>query len=70
MRINKDTLIGDLLRRDEGYAEVLQNCGMHCVTCMSAAHESLEEAAEVHGLFVEDILEAIEEYNEACEQWA
>ena len=69
MRITEETLIGDLLRKDAGYAEVLQECGMHCVTCSSAAYETLEQACEVHGLFVEDVLEAIEEYNEACEQW-
>lgn len=69
MVITKDTLIGDILRKDAGYAEVLQECGMHCITCPSAAYETLEEASDVHGLFVEDVLEAIEEYNEACAQW-
>lgn len=69
MRITKDTVIGDLLRKCPDYAEVLTNCGMHCVSCSSAAHETLEEACEVHGLFVEDVLEAIEEFNEAWEQW-
>ncbi len=68
MRITKDTIIGDLLRRDYGYAEVLMFCGMHCVGCPSSAGESLEQACEVHGLEVEDVLEAIQEYNEACEQ--
>ncbi len=69
MRITAETLIGDILQKDPGYAEVLQECGMHCVACPSAAHETLEQACDVHDLFVEDVLEAIEEYNEACEQW-
>ena len=68
MRISETTLVGDILKKDAGYAEVLQSCGMHCIGCLSAASETLEQACDVHGLYVEDVLEAIEEYNEACAQ--
>ena len=67
-RITKDTVIEELLQRNPDYADVLMDCGMHCVSCPSAAHETLEEACDVHGLFVEDVLEAITEFNEAWEQ--
>ena len=68
MRITPETTIGKMLYADPGIADVLAQCGMHCVGCPSSAGETLEQACEVHGLFIEDVLEAIEEYHEACWQ--
>ena len=52
-QITKDTMIGELLRDQEhidSIAEVLFGIGMHCLGCPSSQMESLEEAAMVHGL--------------------
>ncbi|MGX8699455.1 MAG: DUF1858 domain-containing protein [bacterium] len=65
MRVTKDTIIGDLLRADAGFANVLMYCGMHCVYCPSALGETLEEAALVHGMDVDDILDALHDYQDA-----
>ncbi|MCQ2558001.1 MAG: DUF1858 domain-containing protein [Oscillospiraceae bacterium] len=63
MEITKETLIGDLLNENPGYATVLSACGMHCVFCPSAAGESLEMACAVHGMDVEKVLEGLQNYD-------
>jgi len=57
--VTKDMLIGDLLRHNEGVAEILFQAGMHCVGCPSAAGETLAEAGMVHGLDVDEIVNKI-----------
>lgn len=37
-------------------AEVLQESGMHCLHCMLAHGETLEEAAGVHGIDVDELV--------------
>ncbi|MBR1847818.1 MAG: DUF1858 domain-containing protein, partial [Lachnospiraceae bacterium] len=39
---------------------VLMNAGMHCIGCPSAAGESLEEAAMVHGIDIDEIMNVID----------
>ena len=50
MKAEKSMKIAELIDIDRGIAAILMNAGMHCVGCMAAAGESLEEAAIVHGL--------------------
>ena len=59
MEINKDIIIGDLLEQYPEKAEILINAGMHCLGCLAASGETLEQACEVHGIDVEDILEEL-----------
>ena len=49
-RITKDMIIADIIQLDENLIPVLLNAGMHCVGCPSSMGETLEEAAEVHGI--------------------
>ncbi len=62
MEITKQTIIGDMLKEDQGIAMVLMQQGMHCVGCPASAGESLEEACMVHGLDADAVLEAVKEY--------
>jgi hybrid cluster-associated redox disulfide protein len=48
--INKETIIADILKKDEGTVPILLNSGLHCLGCPSAQMESLEEACFVHGI--------------------
>lgn len=57
--ITRDTLIGEILKVKTGAAEILMSFGMGCVGCPSSQMESLEQAAAVHGLDVEEILVAL-----------
>jgi len=61
MGITKDTLIGDILKMNPDAAEILTNCGMHCVYCPSAAKETLEQACNVHQMDIEEILALLNE---------
>lgn len=49
-QIDKTMLINEIIEVDAGNAAILMAEGMHCVGCMAAAGETLEEAAAVHGL--------------------
>lgn len=57
--ITKDMTIGEILRADQSKAEILMQFGMGCVGCPSAQAESIEEAAMVHGLDLNGLLEAL-----------
>lgn len=54
--INKDMTIGEIIRVKEDAPEILMRFGMGCVGCPSAQAESLEDAASVHGLNLDDLL--------------
>ncbi len=57
--ITKDMTIGEILRTNPDVAPILMNAGMHCLGCPSAQRESLEEAAMVHGMNIDDLMAQI-----------
>ena len=57
--ITKDMTIGEIVNADSSKAEVLMSFGMGCVGCQSAQAETLAEAAVVHGINLEQLLEAL-----------
>ena len=59
MEINKDMTIGELLEKAPEKAEILINVGMHCIGCPASQMETLEEACDVHGIDVEEVLEKL-----------
>ncbi|MCK9443354.1 MAG: DUF1858 domain-containing protein [Tissierellaceae bacterium] len=61
MQVTKDMLIGELIRKNPESAEVLLRFGMGCVGCPSSQMESLEEAAMVHGLDLNRLMDALHE---------
>ncbi|MBE5890412.1 MAG: DUF1858 domain-containing protein [Lachnospiraceae bacterium] len=62
--ITKETMIGELLQIDEDIAPVLLNIGMHCLGCPSSQMETIEEAAMVHGIDPDALVESINEFVE------
>lgn len=58
-QITKDMTIGEILRTNPNVAPVLMEAGMHCLGCPSAQAESLEEAAMVHGMDIDDLMSKI-----------
>ena len=62
--ITKDITIGELLKQAPDVAPVLMSAGMHCIGCPSAQGESLEEAAFVHGIDADALVDTINEYLE------
>lgn len=57
--IERTTKIGELLEKTPEKAEILLNAGMHCLGCPASQAETIEEACEVHGIDVEELLEEI-----------
>lgn len=57
--VSKDMTIGEILRTNPDVAPVLMNAGMHCLGCPSAQGETLEEAAMVHGLDIDNLMSEI-----------
>ena len=64
MAITKDMLITDILEQDVEIASILMQKGMHCIGCMAASGESLEQAMYVHGFTPEDVDTTVAEVNE------
>ena len=56
MVINKDTKIGEIIENAPEKAELLLEAGMHCLGCPASQAETLEEACEVHGIDVEELV--------------
>ena len=63
-RVNKNMIIADMLQIDPGIAPILMASGMHCIGCPSAQGESLVEAAMVHGLNADELVETVNKYLE------
>ena len=59
MTITKDMTIGEILRTNPAVAPILLEAGMHCLGCPSAQGESLAEAAFVHGIDADALMEKI-----------
>ena len=59
--ITKEMTIGEILRTAPNVAPVLLEAGMHCLGCPSAQAESLEEAAMVQGMNIDELMAKIEE---------
>lgn len=58
-QITKDMTIKDILEMDETLADVLLGFGMHCIYCPMSQMETLEEAAEVHGIDVDFLVKKL-----------
>jgi len=55
-KINKDILMGKLVADYPEIGRVLvEEYGLHCVGCMTAGMETLEQGAKVHGMSDKEI---------------
>lgn len=54
--VSKDMTIGEMLNTNPNIAPILMEAGMHCLGCPSAQGETLEEAAMVHGLDIDQLM--------------
>lgn len=61
--ITKDMTIGEILRAKPEAASVLMEAGMHCLGCPSAQGETLDEAAMVHGLDINSLMDKLAAIN-------
>ena len=59
---NKQMQIGELLKLNPNVKEVLMGFGLHCFGCPMSQMETIEEAAAVHGVDVDLMIEKINEF--------
>jgi hybrid cluster-associated redox disulfide protein len=59
IEIKKDMTIAEIIKIKPQSASILMSRGMHCLGCVIAQGETLEQAAEVHGIPVQELIDAI-----------
>ena len=57
--ITEDTLIIDAVEINPDAADILMGYGMHCLGCAIAHGETIGEAAQVHGIDVNELLHSL-----------
>ena len=57
--ITKDMTIGEILMKDQNVVPGLLEAGMHCLGCPASQMETLEEAAAVHGIDIDELMAKI-----------
>ena len=60
--ITKKSTIGEVLNMNIETARFFMEIGMHCLGCPASQGESIGEAAEVHGLDPDDLVDKINEF--------
>ncbi len=61
MKIEKTMTIGEVVRKNPELIPILSSFGMGCVGCPSAQAETIEEAATVHAINVDELMKALNE---------
>lgn len=56
MRVDENTIIGDLLDSDETLQTVFLSMGLGCMDCPAARGETIREACEIHDIDVGELL--------------
>ena len=62
--ITKQTQIGEVLKINPNVKEILLGFGLHCFGCPMSQMETIEEAAMVHGIDLNLMLEKLNEKKE------
>ena len=61
-QVNRDTMIGELLQIYRRIAEIHFGIGMHCVDCPASQMETIAEAAMVHGVNADELVDEINDF--------
>ena len=59
VQVTRETMIGELLNIDQNVAPILLNIGMHCLGCPSSQMETIEQAAMVHGINPDELVDKL-----------
>lgn len=59
MNIEKTMKINEILENAPEKADLLLQAGMHCLGCLAASEETLEEACMVHGIDADELVEVL-----------
>lgn len=61
--ITKEMTIYEVLQINPDIAPVFMELGMHCVGCAIARGETVEQAAAVHGIDLDEMLDKLNKFN-------
>lgn len=59
MKFTKESIIGEVVRSNPKATEIFEKKGLTCYSCPVASMEKLEQAAKMHGLNVDDLIEEL-----------
>jgi len=62
VEVVKTMTIGEVMNLDPNVAPVLMGFGLHCFGCPMSQMETLEEAAQVHQIDADLLVEKIQEF--------
>ncbi len=68
IKVTKDTIIGDIIDADQTTAQYFTEMGMHCLFCPSSRGETLEQACEVHGVDVNEMVNKLNAHTSGSEK--
>jgi len=58
-QIEKDTVIAEVIANAPETMSLFQEIGMHCMGCVMASGENVEQACEVHGVDADEFVERL-----------
>lgn len=67
-QVTKNTMIGELLQINADVAPILMDIGMHCLGCPASQMETIEQAAGVHGINPDELVEEINQFLKAADK--
>jgi len=59
MKITKDMTIGEVVSKFPETAGVFLKLGLHCISCPMSSMETIEQAAESHGIKLNEMLKKL-----------
>lgn len=62
MEVTLDTIVGEVVDFDEDTADIFLECGMHCIDCPVSRMESIGDAAMVHGVDADELVDKLNKY--------
>ncbi|MDO4975433.1 MAG: DUF1858 domain-containing protein [Alphaproteobacteria bacterium] len=60
-KITKDMIIGEVIEKNPDLVRTFFENGMMCIGCPASQGESIEQAAQVHGLDADQLINALNE---------
>ncbi|MDN5315781.1 MAG: hypothetical protein PWP10_4533 [Clostridiales bacterium] len=70
MVVTKDMIISEVLSMDQGTTPIFFKNGLHCLGCVMASGETLEEACMVHGINCDNLIAELNDYFSSQEEKA
>ncbi len=64
-KVTKDMIITEVLDIDQSTAAIFMKHGMHCIGCPVASSEKISEAAVVHGIDADKLIDDLNGYLES-----